>query len=151
MARVTVEDCVLLVPNRFDLVMVAAQRARQIASGAPLAIDRDNDKNPVVALREIAEEKLSLPDLRDTLIRGHQKSVEADEPEEEIVDLMADENTWMHTTDNSLADDDSMSDAEEDITEDDDIASEMDRNPGAAFGMTEDDVVGNDADGDVGP
>jgi len=151
MARVTVEDCVLLVPNRFDLVMVAAQRARQIASGAPLAIDRDNDKNPVVALREIAEEKLSLPDLRDTLIRGHQKSVEADEPEEEIVDLMADENNWMHTTDNSLADDDSMSDAEEDITEDDDIASEMDRNPGAAFGMTEDDVVGNDADGDVGP
>lgn len=151
MARVTVEDCVLLVPNRFDLVMVAAQRARQLAGGAPLAIDRDNDKNPVVALREIAEEKLSLSELRDTLIRGHQKAVEADEPEEEIVDLMADENSWMHTTDNSLADEDSLSDAEEDIGEDDDIASEMDRNPGAAFGMTEDDVVGNDADGDVGP
>ncbi len=151
MARVTVEDCVLLVPNRFDLVMVAAQRARQLASGAPLAIDRDNDKNPVVALREIAEERLSLPELRETLIRGHQKSVEADEPEEEIAELMADENNWMHTTDNSLADEDSMSDAEEDITEDDDIASEMDRNPGAAFDMTEDDVVGNDADGDVGP
>ncbi|CAO3425610.1 DNA-directed RNA polymerase subunit omega [Azospirillum endophyticum] len=151
MARVTVEDCVLLIPNRFDLVMMAAQRARQIASGAPLAIDRDNDKNPVVALREIAEERLSLSDLRDTLIRGHQKLVDTEEPEEEIVDLMADENSWMHTTDTSLADEDSMSDAEEDITEDDDIASEMDRNPGAAFGMTEDDVVGDDADGDVGP
>ena len=146
MARVTVEDCVLLVPNRFDLVMVAAQRARQISSGAPLAIDRDNDKNPVVALREIAEEKLSLPDLRDTLIRGHQKTVEADEPEEEIVDLMADENSWMHTTDNSLADD-AMSDAEE-ITEDDDIASEMERNPGAAFDMTEGDVVAEDDEDD---
>ena len=71
--------------------------------------------------------------------------------EEEIVDLMADENSWMHTTDTSLADEDSMSDAEEDITEDDDMASEMDREPGAAFGMTEDDVVGDDADGDVGP
>ena len=151
MARVTVEDCVLLIPNRFDLVMMAAQRARQIAGGAPLSIDRDNDKNPVVALREIADETLSLPDLRENLVRGHQKIVETDEPEEEIVDLMADENSWMHTTDTSLADEDSMSDAEEDITEDDDMASEMDREPGAAFGMTEDDVVGDDADGDVGP
>ena len=151
MARVTVEDCVLLIPNRFDLVMMAAQRARQIAGGAPLSIDRDNDKNPVVALREIADKTLSLPDLRENLIRGHQKVVETDEPEEEIVDLMADENSWMHTSDTSLADEDSMSDAEEDITEDDDMASEMDREPGAAFGMTEDDVVGDDADGDVGP
>nr|WP_295830701.1 DNA-directed RNA polymerase subunit omega [uncultured Azospirillum sp.] len=151
MARVTVEDCVLLIPNRFDLVMMAAQRARQIAGGAPLSIDRDNDKNPVVALREIADKTLSLPDLRENLIRGHQKVVEADEPEDEIVELMADENSWMHTSDTSLADEDSMSDAEEDITEDDDVASEMDRKPGAAFGMTEDDVVGDDADGDVGP
>ncbi|WP_188262890.1 DNA-directed RNA polymerase subunit omega [Azospirillum tabaci] len=150
MARVTVEDCVLNVPNRFDLVMMAANRARQISSGAPLSLDRDNDKNPVVALREIAEQTVSLPDLRDALIKGHQKHVESDEPEEEIADLMAGENDWAGRTDNSFADDEAMGDREEDLTEDDDILSQMERNPEAAFGLVEDDVVGIDADGDVG-
>lgn len=94
MARVTVEDCVLKVPNRFELVMMAAQRARDIASGSPLSLDRDNDKNPVVALREIADETVSLEVLRNSLIKGHQRVPEQDEPEEEIVELMAGEAAW---------------------------------------------------------
>jgi DNA-directed RNA polymerase subunit omega len=82
MARVTVEDCVLKVPNRFELVLVAAQRAREITAGAPLSLDRDDDKNPVVALREIADETVPIDRLQDSLIRGMQKHVEIDEPEE---------------------------------------------------------------------
>ena len=82
MARVTVEDCVVKIPNRFELVLLAAQRAREITSGAPLSLDRDDDKNPVVALREIAEETVALDHLRDSLVRGMQKHVEMDEPEE---------------------------------------------------------------------
>ncbi len=96
MARVTVEDCVERVPNRFELVMMAGQRARDIASGTPLTVDRDNDKNPVIALREIADGTVSLDALRDALIRGHQKHVEVEEPEEEIIELMAgEEEDWM--------------------------------------------------------
>ena len=82
MARVTVEDCVIKVPNRFDLVLLAAQRAREIASGATLTVERDDDKNPVIALREVAEETIALDHLRDSLVRGMQKHVEMDEPEE---------------------------------------------------------------------
>ena len=84
MARVTVEDCVLKVPNRFELVLVAAQRAREITAGAVLTVDRDDDKNPVVALREIADDTVPLERLQDSLIRGMQKHVEIDEPEETI-------------------------------------------------------------------
>ena len=82
MARVTVEDCVVKVPNRFELVLLAGQRAREITSGAPLTVDRDDDKNPVVALREIADSTVELDHLQDSLIRGMQKHVEMDEPEE---------------------------------------------------------------------
>ncbi len=89
MARVTVEDCILKVPNRFELVMVAAQRARDITAGAPLTVDRDNDKDPVVALREIADETISTDDVTGTLIKGLQKHVESDEPEEDEMDLLA--------------------------------------------------------------
>jgi DNA-directed RNA polymerase subunit omega len=89
MARVTVEDCVIKIPNRFDLVMLAAQRARDITAGAPLSVDRDNDKNPVVALREIADETVVLRDLEDSLVKGLQKHVESDEPEEDEMDLLA--------------------------------------------------------------
>jgi DNA-directed RNA polymerase subunit omega len=84
MARVTVEDCVVKVPNRFELVLIAAQRAREITAGAQLTLDRDDDKNPVVALREIADETVALDRLHDSLIRGMQKHVEIDEPEETI-------------------------------------------------------------------
>ncbi len=89
MARVTVEDCVTKIPNRFELVMMAAQRARSIAAGAELTLERDNDKNPVVALREIADETIPLDDLREGLIKSLQKHVEMDEPEEDEVDLIA--------------------------------------------------------------
>jgi DNA-directed RNA polymerase subunit omega len=82
MARVTVEDCVIRVPNRFELVLLAGQRAREITAGAPLTLDRDDDKNPVVALREIAEDTVALDHLKDGLVRGMQKHVEMDEPEE---------------------------------------------------------------------
>ena len=89
MARVTVEDCVLKVPNRFELVMLAAQRARQIAAGAPLTVDRDNDKNPVISLREIAAESVAVKDIENGLVKGMQKVVEMDEPVEEEMDLAA--------------------------------------------------------------
>ena len=82
MARVTVEDCVLKIPNRFDLVMLAAQRARDITSGTQLSIERDNDKNPVIALREIADETISLEELGDALVKDYQKVHEPEEPEE---------------------------------------------------------------------
>ncbi|HJU19930.1 MAG TPA: DNA-directed RNA polymerase subunit omega [Stellaceae bacterium] len=82
MARVTVEDCVLKVPNRFELVLLAAQRARELSSGVQLTVDRDDDKNPVVALREIADETIGLDPLKNALVRGLQKHVEIDEPEE---------------------------------------------------------------------
>jgi DNA-directed RNA polymerase subunit omega len=83
MARVTVEDCVLKVPNRFDLVMVASQRAREISAGAQLTLERDNDKNPVVALREIADGTVNTAELSNSVVTGLQKHVENDEPEEE--------------------------------------------------------------------
>ncbi|PHP68297.1 DNA-directed RNA polymerase subunit omega [Zhengella mangrovi] len=83
MARVTVEDCIDKVSNRFDLVLLASHRARQISQGAGITVDRDNDKNPVVALREIADEMLSPGDLREDLIHSLQKHVEVDEPEAE--------------------------------------------------------------------
>ncbi len=88
MARVTVEDCVDVVPNRFELVLLAAQRARQISSGAPIEVERDNDKNPVVALRELADEKITADDVQESLIHGLQKNVEVDEPEEDDISLL---------------------------------------------------------------
>ncbi len=89
MARVTVEDCIDKVDNRFELVLLAAHRARTIASGAAILVPRDNDKNPVVALREIADEKLTPEDLKEELIHSLQKHVEVDEPEPETVPLLA--------------------------------------------------------------
>ena len=84
MARVTVEDCIEIIPNRFDLVLMAAHRARNISAGAELTVDRDNDKTPVVALREIADETLNLDDLRESLVIGLQRViVDDDMPEEE--------------------------------------------------------------------
>ncbi len=94
MARVTVEDCITRLPNRFDLVMVAAQRAREISSGALIHVDRDRDKNPVVALREIADDKLDVAQLEESLIKGYQRRVEPDTSEDELKELMAEEQKW---------------------------------------------------------
>jgi DNA-directed RNA polymerase subunit omega len=88
MARVTVEDCIDKVNNRFDLVLLASHRARMISSGAQITIERDNDKNPVVALREIADTTISPEDLREDLIHSLQKYVEVDEPEPDSVPLI---------------------------------------------------------------
>ena len=84
MARVTVEDCIDKVDNRFDLVLLAGHRARLISQGAAITVDRDNDKNPVVALREIADETLSPDDLKEDLIHSLQRHVEVDEPESDV-------------------------------------------------------------------
>ncbi len=88
MARVTVEDCIEKVSNRFQLVMLAAQRARSLSSGAELTVERDNDKNPVIALREIAEETVELNELEENLVKGLQTHVEADEPDEDEMDML---------------------------------------------------------------
>jgi DNA-directed RNA polymerase subunit omega len=89
MARVTVEDCVEKIPNRFELVAIAAQRARHISAGAALTVDRDNDKNPVVSLREIADQTVELDELKEDLVKSLQRHVEQDEPEDDMVDDMA--------------------------------------------------------------
>lgn len=88
MARVTVEDCVDKVPNRFELVLLSSHRAREIARGMPLTLTRDNDKNPVVALREIAEETQGAEDLRERMIESFQTQIEVDEPEDDQMSLL---------------------------------------------------------------
>lgn len=93
MARVTVEDCVEKVPNRFELVMLASQRARKIGAGAALTVDRDNDKNPVVSLREIAENTVTVDDLKEELIRNNQRIIAMDDSED-VIDPSASEEEW---------------------------------------------------------
>lgn len=129
MARVTVEDCVLLVPNRFELVMLAAHRARALSSGAELKLERDRDKNPVVALREIAEEKLELDGLEESLIKGMQKRIEPDRPSEDVVDLMASEQqNWIGSA---------MDDAEGDDVMDEDLDDEDEEEGASADPMAD--------------
>ncbi|TYC63517.1 DNA-directed RNA polymerase subunit omega [Rhodobacterales bacterium] len=116
MARVTVEDCIDKVENRFELVLLAAHRARMISSGSPLTIDRDNDKNPVVALREIAEQTVSPEDMKEDLIHSLQKFVEVDEPEAEAVPVVPSnpqQLTQVNNVDDSAVEFDRMS--EEDL------------------------------------
>jgi DNA-directed RNA polymerase subunit omega len=103
MARVTVEDCIDKVENRFELVLLASHRARMVSSGAQITIDRDNDKNPVVALREIAETTISPGDLKEDLIHSLQKYVEVDEPEPETMPLIAGAGGNVETDDMEIA------------------------------------------------
>lgn len=122
MARVTVEDCIEKVLNRFELVMVASQRARKISSGAPLLVERDNDKNPVVALREIAEDKVETAHLKEELIRNHQRIIESDDTED-IIDSMDGEEEWSKISTKSNEGAAGMyEDAEEAFDEDEDEA-----------------------------
>ena len=154
MARVTVEDCVLKIPNRFELVMMAAQRARDVATGATLSIDRDNDKNPVVALREIADETIGLDELRNALIKGHQKVVEPDEPEDDIVELMAGEQAWAQQM--TIGEDDlggegdelgaDDADAEGDGDDEEDVLAGMEAEPGIDIDSEEGALVDRDVD-----
>ena len=105
MARVTVEDCVDKVPNRFELVLLSAHRARAISSGAPISVERDNDKNPVVALREIADQTVSPEDLKEDLIHSLQAQVEVDEPEPETVPLIGSPGTGVDADDTDVTND----------------------------------------------
>lgn len=125
MARVTVEDCVEKIPNRFDLVMLASQRARDISSGAQETLPRDNDKNPVVALREIAEETVNFAELRDKIVLGLQKQQPQDDDvaDEEISGAMAEEAALAAVQSGQLgprAADDSDEDDEADVADDSD-------------------------------
>jgi len=88
MARVTVEDCIDKVPSRFELVLLAAHRARMISSGQEPSVERDNDKNPVLALREIAVETVTYEELKESAIESHQRQIEIDEPDEENLSLL---------------------------------------------------------------
>jgi DNA-directed RNA polymerase subunit omega len=94
MARVTVEDCIVRIPNRFRLVMIAAQRSRELSKGLDLTVERDNDKNPVVALREIAEDTVEIDELEVALIRGQQKHIDIDEPTEDGDEFVAVKDTF---------------------------------------------------------
>ena len=101
MARVTVEDCIEKVENRFELVLLSSQRAREIGTGSPLTVERDNDKNTVVSLREIAEETIDLESLNENMIKSYQKVVEINDDDEDVIDVMDGEMDW-----NSLSDED---------------------------------------------
>jgi len=131
MARVTVEDCVVKVPNRFDLVMLAAQRARELSVGGALTVDRDNDKNPVVALREIAETSIDIQKLQDSLIQGLQKHADTDEITEDDSAQMLEleESLLAAAAEGSLAEsassgDDEVEEVEESSLTDENVAPE---------------------------
>lgn len=136
MARVTVEDCIEKIPNRFQLVLLAAQRGRNISAGAALTVDRDNDKNPVVALRELADETIDTADLEENIIKSLQHYIEVDEPEEDELDLLAiqQETSGDVLVDASVAPDSGMSSA---IRFEDDAAAYDDA--GDVFADTDDD------------
>jgi DNA-directed RNA polymerase subunit omega len=143
------------IPNRFELVMMAARRARDLAGGAEISLDRDNDKNSVVALREIAERTLPIETLREALVKGHQRQVEVDEPDEDIAELMAGEQAWTDIssapdgdeTEVALSDLDPEADdlgGDEGVGEDDDVLTRMDQKPGASFEGDEGNLVDRD-------
>ena len=126
MARVTVEDCILKVSNRFELVMVAAQRARRIGTGAPLTVDRDNDKNTVVSLREIADATVGVEDLKEDLVRSHQRVFALDDDQDDVIEEMQGEEEWnalvAQANDSGFGDSDSFDDDDDDEAGIDDMA-----------------------------
>lgn len=126
MARVTVEDCILKVPNRFELVLLSSQRAREIGAGSAITLERENDKNPVVALREIADTDISLVGLRDSLIKNHQKVIEIEEDEEDIIDMMEGENEWATVAAHSAESELEAAGSEEDFGADEEDEEELD-------------------------
>lgn len=139
MARVTVEDCVLKIPNRFELVMLSSQRAREIGAGTAMMVDRDNDKNPVVALREIADTDISLDNLRESLVKNHQKIIEVEEDEEEILDVMEGEAEWAQVAAESAEGEMQGQGMQEDFGDDADDAADA---------VVQDTVVADDMGGD---
>ena len=152
MARVTVEDCIEKIPNRYELLMVAAQRAKDIASGSMLTLPRDNDKNTVVALREIAEGTVSVEELQRSLVMGLQQYVEVEEPEEEEMEIMAAEKELADLDEqfSGVLLDSEVSDAMQ-VREDEDIDLDMDVDASDEGDL--DDALGDEdfdgADGDM--
>ena len=128
MASVTVEDCIDKIPNRYELLMVAAQRAKDISAGSPITLPRDNDKNPVIALREIAEETVSIEELQKSLVMGLQKYVEVEEPEEEELEIMAAEKELVDLDEqfNGLLLDNELNDSMQVVDDDDGLDLEAD-------------------------
>lgn len=119
MARVTVEDCIERIPNRFELVMTAAQRVRDITAGAPITVDRDRDKNPVVALREIADDTINTAELKESLIKRNQRMFATAEETEEQIDVIEGEEAWANMAREALESDSGLdfnSDDDEDET-----------------------------------
>lgn len=135
MARVTVEDCIDKIPNRFELVMSASQRARAIGSGAPLMVDRDRDKNTVVSLREIAEEKVTHADMEDNMVRNYQRSFDSDDTDESVVEHMHGELEWSQAVTDADASDFAALDEEEGEDDDDSALEDL------AGGTDEDDAL----------
>lgn len=129
MARVTVEDCIDKIPNRFELVMSAAQRVRDINAGAPITVDRDHDKNPVVALREIAEMTVNVEDLKEGLVKRNQRLFMTAEETEEQIDVIEGEEAWASMAREALESDSATSfeaDAEDDFDAEDEAAGDAD-------------------------
>ncbi len=149
MARITVEDCVLRISNRFKLVLLASQRGRDISAGAPLSVERDNDKNPVVALREIAEETIDVDGLQQSLIHGLQRHVEKDEPEEDELDLLSTEQELT-----AASPDGSITEGQAFITQEpaaDTLAGEPEEGPKEGDEAEAGDTPGGEADGPAKP
>jgi DNA-directed RNA polymerase subunit omega len=149
MARITVEDCVLRIPNRFKLVLLASQRGRDISAGAPLSVERDNDKNPVVALREIAEETIDIDGLQQSLIHGLQRHVEKDEPEEDELDLLSTEQELA-----AASPDGSIAEGQAFIAQElaaDKLAGEPEEGPKEEVEAEAGDTPGGEADGPAKP
>lgn len=127
MARVTVEDCIEKTSSRFELVMIASQRARKIGTGASLTVDRDNDKNPVIALREIAKETIPVEDLKEELVKAHQRMIVNDE-DDDVIDLMDGEEEWEKMT--QIADGSDLSASSgSSLYGDEDVADDEDKSP----------------------
>lgn len=145
MARVTVEDCIDKIPNRYELLMVAAQRAKDISSGSPLTVARDNDKNSVVALREIADGTVNIEELQKSLVMGLQKYVEVEEPEEEELEILAAEKELADLDEqfSGLLIDNELGDNMQVHGEDDDLDLDADVDGDAVL---DDELGGDDAD-----
>ncbi len=147
MARVTVEDCIDKIPNRYELLMVAAQRAKDISAGSPITLPRDNDKNPVIALREIAENTVNIEDLQKSLVMGLQKYVEVEEPEEEELEIMAAEKELVDLDEqfSDLLLDSDVSDSMQVVDENGDSDVDDDLDLSAEDGMDDDDAQLDDS------
>ena len=125
MARVTTEDCVTEIPNRFELIMTASQRARRIGAGAPITLSRDNDKNTVVALREIAERTIDIKDLQEELVHSYQRVHESDNDDIDLAELIGNEAAHADEEEEMLRAAGVYDDADDDASNDEELLSSL--------------------------